>query len=190
GSIVSSNRRFAEMWGIPRAVMATGSDEAVLASLAALVEDAEGFRRRVAYLHARPEEEGREDIRLKDGRVFHRHAASVVAPGSAPLGRVWFFHDVTEERRHDQDRDALLETAQVARTDAEAASVELHRLQALTDVMLRHVGLDELLNGLLDALREVLGTDTATILLVTADGKNLAVRAVSGAPEEVRGATR
>src|SRR5439155_14361310 len=90
------------------------------------------------------------------------------------------------DRTREREREELLVRAEVARTEAEAAMARLRKLQAITDVMLRHVGLEELLGGLLDAVREALGTDTATILLVTADGRNLAVRAVSGEAENVK----
>jgi PAS domain S-box-containing protein len=190
GSIISSNRRFVDMWGIPEEVIATQSDEAALGFLAEKLSDPEGFRRRVAHLYAAPKEEDLDEIALRDGRVFSGYTAPVIGPGDTVFGRVWFFRDISEERHRARERDELLARAEAARTEAEAAMARLRNLQAITDVMLRHVGLEELLSGLLDAVRGALGTDTATILLLTPDGRDLAVRAVSGEPEGVKGEIR
>jgi PAS domain S-box-containing protein len=190
GSIVSSNRRFMDMWGIPEDVIASRSDEAALGFLAEKLSDPEAFRRRAAHLYANPREEGLDEIALRDGRVFSRYTAPVIGPGDTFFGRVWFFRDISEERDRERERDELLVRAETARAQAEAAMARLRKLQAITDVMLSHVGVEELLKGLLDAVREALGTDTATLLLLTPDGKNLAVRAVSGEPEEIKGEIR
>jgi PAS domain S-box-containing protein len=190
GSIVSFNRRFEEMWGIGTDVLTARSDEAVMAAMADRLRDAETFRQRVARLHAHPEEEARDELELQDGRVFHRFSAPVTGPDGTHFGRVWFFRDVTEERHRIRERDELLARSQDAQGIAETATARVRKLQAITDVMLRHVGVEELLPGLLDAVREAMGTDTATILMLTPDQKNLAVRAVSGEDDEVVGEIR
>lgn len=190
GSVVSFNSRFVEMWDVPPDVIAARSDETTLVHMAKKIEDPEAFRRRVSHLYANPEEEGRDEIVLKDGRVIDRFGSPVIGPGRTSFGRVWFYRDITDERHRDQERNTLLATAQDARSASEAASGRLNKLQAITDVMLRHAGLEELLDGLLDAVRKALGTDTATILLLSQDGANLVVRAVSGEPEDVRGQVR
>ena len=114
----------------------------------------------------------------------------MIGPGDTFFGRVWFFRDISQDRARERERDELLVRAEVARTEAEAAMARLRKLQAITDVMLRNVGLEDLLDGLLDAVREALATDTATILLLTPDGRNLAVRAVRGEAEDVKGEIR
>jgi GAF domain-containing protein len=52
------------------------------------------------------------------------------------------------------------------------------------------LSLDQLLTHLLDAARVALRTDTATVLLLSEDGKSLVVRAVSGDEEEAKGQVR
>src|SRR5205823_11526033 len=113
--------------------------------------DPEGFRKRVAHLYATPTEEGLDEIVLRDGRVFSGYTAPVIGPGDTFFGRVWFFRDISQDRSRERERDELLVRAEVARTEAEAAMARLRKLQAITDVMLRNVGLEELLDGLLDA---------------------------------------
>jgi PAS domain S-box-containing protein len=190
GSIVSFNHRFIEMWGIPEDVIAARSEEVALSFLVDKLADPEAFRQRVAHLYANLTEEGRDEIALRDGRVFARYSAPVVGPGGTSFGRVWLFRDISDERDRERERDQILVQAEAARTEAETATAHLRKLQAITDAMLLHVSVEELLNGLLDAVRKALGTDTATILLLTPDGENLAVRAVSGEPGRVKGEIR
>src|SRR5581483_9924833 len=68
GRILSSNRRFAEIWKLRDEDLA--SDETALRAVLHLLEDPEEFLRRVRELYARPDEESREEVRLKDGRVL------------------------------------------------------------------------------------------------------------------------
>src|SRR5690606_29920845 len=77
GEILSCNRRFAEIWGIPPEVLDDRSDEGALHHVFDLVVDPEGFRARIAYLNAHPEEQSRDELHLKDGRVLDRYSGPV-----------------------------------------------------------------------------------------------------------------
>ncbi|MBA2462755.1 MAG: PAS domain-containing protein [Actinobacteria bacterium] len=99
GRILSYNRRFAELWGFSEDLVATGSDEAALGEAMQKVVDPEGFIERVQYLYSHPDEVSREEILLKDGRVFDRFGAAVRSPEGEYYGWLWSFRDVTEERR-------------------------------------------------------------------------------------------
>ncbi len=107
GKILSYNRRFVEMWGIPDEVIRTGSDEKALASVQDKLADPDEFLSRVKYLYEHPEEESQEEVRLKDGRVFDRHSAPIEAVGGHQYGRVWYFRDVSKDKAAEQElRDA------------------------------------------------------------------------------------
>jgi len=71
-----------------------------------------------------------------------------------------------------------------ARAEAEAAVKRLQAIQRVSDTALAHLELDELLRELLTRLREVLAVDTAAILLLTTDRRQLALRASVGIAEE------
>ncbi len=74
------------------------------------------------------------------------------------------------------------------RSEAEGeAARQLQAIQYATDVALLKLPLNELLCELLRRVREILQVDTATILLVTADGRNLAARASQGIEEQAGG---
>jgi signal transduction histidine kinase len=66
----------------------------------------------------------------------------------------------------------------------------LRRLQAITDVALAHLTLDELLNELLVRIRDALDADTAAVLLLDETGKVLVARAAKGIEEEVERGVR
>src|SRR3954468_9506951 len=68
--------------------------------------------------------------------------------------------------------------------------VELNELQALTDTTLARLGVDELLDELLDRVRDILDADTAAVLLVSEGSGELEARAARGIEAEVRQGVR
>lgn len=97
--VLSSNKRFAEMWGISPEVTATGSAEAMRQAVRDTVLDTDVWLKRTgeAYLHKAGA--SRDQVELVDGRVFEEFSAPVTASDGTYLARVWFFHDLTETRR-------------------------------------------------------------------------------------------
>jgi GAF domain-containing protein/anti-sigma regulatory factor (Ser/Thr protein kinase) len=83
------------------------------------------------------------------------------------------------------DHARLFESERAARADAERALERLAQLQAVTESALAYLELDDLLRTLLDRTTELLGTDTAAILLVDDDDARLVARAAKGLEEEV-----
>ena len=132
GKIVSFNRRFIEMWEIPREVIASRSDEAALQSVLDKLTDPQKFLARVAYLYEHPSEESRDEILLKDGRTFDRYSASVKSTDGVYHGRVWYFRDITERKRAESEIRRLNQTLEnrVAErtTQLEAALDEIQLL--------------------------------------------------------------
>jgi hypothetical protein len=62
---------------------------------------------------------------------------------------------------------------------------QLRRLESVTDLALSQLDLDDLLPELLDRVRELLGTDTAAVLLMDDSGDHLLATAARGLEEEV-----
>ncbi len=98
-AVVSRNSRFCEMWGVPPAVMDMLDDKLLQAHIRTLVVDPDAHMARVAALYKQPLEIGHDEIKLNDGRVFHRYSAPAITPNGMYYGRVWYFRDVTEARR-------------------------------------------------------------------------------------------
>lgn len=97
--IISYNRRFVEMWDIPRELVAAGDDEPVLRLVATRVADQENFLARVHYLYQHKEESSRDEIVLADGRAFDRYSAPILASDGKFFGRVWNFRDISPRKQ-------------------------------------------------------------------------------------------
>lgn len=127
-------------------------------------------------------------MRRADGKYGWFLGLAVPMPNKE--GRIikWFGTntDIDAQKRAQEERAQILQREQAARKVAEAASDMVQRLQAVTDVAIGHVSLDELLRESLDRISEILQVDTAAIMLMDADNKSLVVRAAKGLQEEVR----
>jgi signal transduction histidine kinase len=71
-----------------------------------------------------------------------------------------------------------------------AARARLERVQAVTDIALAHLELEDLLRVLLPRIREILSADTCAVLLLDQERKELVARAAVGIEEEVEQGVR
>ena len=102
GKIISSNRQFADMWGIPSDIVAFGSDERALQSVMNKLANPEEFLNKVKHLYKARNETSRDEIALKDGRTFDRYSAPMFGPDKRYYGRVWYFRDLTERKQTEE----------------------------------------------------------------------------------------
>jgi PAS domain S-box-containing protein len=110
GRIASHNHKFLELWRIdPKSIVSHSSggltdvpDPALLSAVADRVKDAESFVKRVRELYADNDASDDCEIALKDSRTIERYSTSIHSENGQPLGRVWFFRDVTERKHADQ----------------------------------------------------------------------------------------
>src|SRR5437870_4879301 len=115
GKVLSYNRRFLEIWGIPEEVAAKSDDQQLLTYAATKVAQWDTFIEQVNYLYKHPNEIRTGDrIALKDGRIFMRASVPVTTDGQY-AGRSWHFRDVTEAQRVEVLQGALFRIAQLAR---------------------------------------------------------------------------
>lgn len=99
GGFVSFNRRFVEMWRIPRELVDPMDEDAALAHALTLVEDKEAFFAPVKRIQRDLPPGIWDELRLKDGRVFERYGAPLRMPDGTHGGQVWSFHDATKRKR-------------------------------------------------------------------------------------------
>jgi PAS domain S-box-containing protein len=95
--------------------------------------------------------------------------------------------DIHDRKEAEAEREELLARERLARGEAEHAAESIRRLQAVTDSTLGRFALDDLLREMLGRVRGLLEADFAAILLLTEDGRSLALRAGIGAEEEAIG---
>lgn len=101
-TIITYNRRFVELWGVPEELVSRRDDKPVLQFVVDQVANPEVFHSRVKYLYEHKEEESFEEILLKDERIIDRYSAPMLARGGKYYGRIWYFRDITEKKRGEQ----------------------------------------------------------------------------------------
>ena len=125
--VVSYNNRFSDVWKIsapeiPSSLLERDielSDEQLLSQVLGRTRYPEQFLKRVQELYANPEAHDHCQIELVDGRTVERHSSGLHTDRGKYLGRVWFFRDITERKRAEQQlQDAFHTVEALAVTDA------------------------------------------------------------------------
>jgi K+-sensing histidine kinase KdpD len=88
------------------------------------------------------------------------------------------------------DHGLLFEEARKSQERAEAAAERLRKVQEVTEAALGALTLDDLLDELLERVRAALEADTAAVLLLDEEAKELVARAAKGIEEGVEGGVR
>jgi len=101
GRISLTNSKFAELWGIPQAVLDTHDDSAALNYVLEKLKEPQVFIGKVKELYAAPAAVSFDELEFKDGRIFER-VSRPQYQGEAIVGRVWSFRDVTERKRAEE----------------------------------------------------------------------------------------
>jgi PAS domain S-box-containing protein len=121
--IVSHNQRFLDVWQIPLAGIPGNLPDyqignrppLILSAVLDRVKDADAFSQRIRELNDHPDASDHCEIELKDGRTLEHYSTSLRSETGTHLGRVWFFRETTEQKRHEEE---LIR----ARVGAEAAN--------------------------------------------------------------------
>jgi len=103
GKIISYNRRFMDLWEIPVTVLESGSDQEAIRYVLEKLVNPEGFLAKVRYLYEDKGEKSRDEIHLKDGRILDRYSAPMFGEDEKYYGRVWYFRDITEQRKMEEE---------------------------------------------------------------------------------------
>jgi PAS domain S-box-containing protein len=145
--ILSYNRRFLEIWGIPEELVEQRDDAPILAMAKSRTADPEGFASRVVAIYADKERESYDEIPLADGRTLDRYSGMIRGASGELLGRVWYFRDISERKRSEE----ALKSSQMRLQHVLASSPSILFTVAIADD--RILGI----NWISDNLREMLG---------------------------------
>ncbi|HZQ10849.1 MAG TPA: GAF domain-containing protein, partial [Anaerolineae bacterium] len=167
--ILSYNRRFVEMWGIPPEAIATGSAEAVRHAVQNNLADFDGWVKRTAEIYKEREARSHDEIAFRDGRILERYSSPVTAPDGGYLGRVWYFHDVTEARR----------AAEAIRQQNEY----LNALQETSMGLMSRLDVNALLEDVVTRAGALVGTENGYVFLKEPKDDGMELRVGVGAYE-------
>ena len=95
GRIRAFNRRFAQIWGLPEALLTDRQDDAVYDWMRRSVVDPEAYSRRLGVINEATLLQASERLTLHSGQVLERVTQPQNCHGR-PCGRVWAFRDHTE----------------------------------------------------------------------------------------------
>ena len=110
--VLYANERFAEMWQIPPAVMASKNDSILLRHVLDQLNDPESFLKEVQELY-KSTKESSGTLNFKDGRVFERLSRPLMQ-GAVVRGRVWSFRDITAHRQSEKLQNAIYRISRAA----------------------------------------------------------------------------
>ncbi len=102
--IVSYNRRFKEIFQVSQSVLDAGSDDAMLRHAMEQAERPGEFLQAVQRIYRQRHDTSRDELRLKGGAVIDRYSAPMFDADGRYYGRVWYFRDVSEQKRAEEVR--------------------------------------------------------------------------------------
>jgi PAS domain S-box-containing protein len=105
GKVLRTNRRFAELWRIPPALLDTGDEAQLMGYVLSQLADPDEFLAKVKVLYDSAGESV-DTVHFVDGRIFERYTAPILK-GDEPVGRVWAFRDITMRERAVEAKERL-----------------------------------------------------------------------------------
>jgi PAS domain S-box-containing protein len=101
--IISYNRQYVDLFRIPEELVRTGADEPVLQLVIEQAENPDQFLAKIRNLYEHKSEKNREEVQFKGGRTIDRYSAPVIGADGKYYGRVWYFRDITERKRAEEE---------------------------------------------------------------------------------------
>jgi signal transduction histidine kinase/response regulator of citrate/malate metabolism len=98
GQRILQNERMIKLWKFPPEVDERQPGFDLLQAAARQAKNPGEFTEKVAFLMARPDEAGRDEIELVDGTILDRYSSPVRDKTGKYYGRIWTFRDITERR--------------------------------------------------------------------------------------------
>ena len=110
GIISNYNKRFCQIWGLSPAAMDSGDPLKTWKLAVKQLGDPKKYIDDVLDITNNSTDVFKNVINFTDGRIFERVSIPISSPLGESYGRVWFFHEITEQvRSEEQLRKAMLE---------------------------------------------------------------------------------
>jgi len=97
GEITLYNKKFVDMWNVPKEILDNKINITLINSLAETVKEKDKFLNKIRFLYANPALVSYDQIELIDGRIFDRYSLPHTV-GETNIGRVWSFRDITKSK--------------------------------------------------------------------------------------------
>ncbi len=114
GIVSNFNTRFCKIWSLPSSTMDVGRPDKIWRAAAAQLDDSEAFFERTMKISVDETETFKDVLEFTDGRTFERSSIPISSPMGESYGRVWFFHEITEQKRSEERLLATMREAEEA----------------------------------------------------------------------------
>lgn len=103
GLVISCNQRFNDIWEIPEKISSAGQDHLTMISVLNKLQDPDEYLGNIRYLYDHREEKSCDEILLIDGRILEQYSSPMYRDENRYIGRVWTFHDITFQKKTEQE---------------------------------------------------------------------------------------
>ncbi len=100
--LILQNQRLIDLWNIPEAFAGGVESPKRFHAVIEQVKNPRQFAEKVEWLYDHPDETGRDEIELVDGKILDRYSAPVRGKDGNYFGRIWSFRDITERKRTEE----------------------------------------------------------------------------------------
>ncbi|MHC5610588.1 MAG: PAS domain-containing sensor histidine kinase [Nostoc sp.] len=135
GDIISSNRKFAQMWQVPDSIISSCNYQQYLTFYISQINNPEILCRDIQKLNSQKNFESYDILELKDGRFFER-CSKPLRLSEEIIGIVWSFRDITERQQAESENRRILEREkQLAEGRAQFVSMVSHEFRSPLNVI-------------------------------------------------------
>jgi PAS domain S-box-containing protein len=136
--LILQNQRLIDLWNIPEAFAGGVESPKRFHAVIEQVKNPRQFAEKVEWLYDHPDETGRDEIELVDGKILDRYSAPVRSKDGNYFGRIWSFRDITERKRT-EERLLRLNRLHTVLSKVGVAVVRVRDQQELYDTVCRIV---------------------------------------------------
>lgn len=106
--VILYNQQFNDLWDLPKSLLNTKDDGLLVQQhILKMVKNSDKFLNEIEYLYAHVKDSSRDELELKDGRLFDRSSYPLKDSKGGYVGRVWSFRDITDYKKMEKELHQL-----------------------------------------------------------------------------------